>query len=267
MKTQHLLLILLTVLAGTAFAQNKHLTILHTNDVHSNVEPNNKNLGGMVRAATYINEVRAAEKNVLLLSAGDFFQGTPYFNLFYGIVEIELMNAMRYDAACLGNHEFDNGIDSLAKYLGMARFDIVTANYDMSSTPLRHLVKPYIIIEKEGLKIGITGVGTPLDDNSRPGNWAGMRINNPVETANHMAAILKEEEHCDLVICLTHIGYDADIVLAENSRNIDVIIGGHSHTVLKEADVRKNLDGKDVPITQTGKDGLYVGRIDISIAQ
>jgi 5'-nucleotidase len=264
MKKTFLLLILLGWLAAYGFAQSKHITIIHTNDVHSQVEPNKNNVGGMVRMATYINQVRAAEENVLLLSAGDMFQGTPYYNLFFGTVEIEMMNAMGYDFACLGNHEFDNGIDSLVKRLQEAKFEIITANYDVSQTALRQFVKPYAIVEKGGFKIGIVGVGTDLSPVSFNKNWAGIIINDPVETVNAIAKQLKEQ-HCDLIICLSHIGYEEDIVLAENSRNIDLIIGGHSHTFLEKPDVRKNLDGKEVPITQTGGNGKYVGRVDISM--
>jgi 5'-nucleotidase len=262
MKKITLLLLLICWHAASGFAQSKHITILHTNDVHSQVEPNKDNIGGMVRIATYIQQVRATEENVLLLSAGDMFQGTPYYNLFFGAVEIELMNAMGYDFACLGNHEFDNGIDSLVKRLQEANFEIITANYDVSKTALRRLVKPYAIVEKGGFKIGIVGVGTDLAPVSFGKNWEGIVINDPVETANTIAKQLKEQ-HCDLVICLSHIGYEDDIKLAENSRNIDLIIGGHSHTFLEKPDVRKNLDGKDVPITQTGGNGKYIGRIDI----
>ncbi|MDR3133836.1 MAG: metallophosphatase [Prevotellaceae bacterium] len=256
------LLLLIGWYAVSGFAQSKQITIIHTNDVHSQVEPDKNNRGGMVRMATYIQQVRAEEENVLLLSAGDIFQGTPYYNLFFGAVEIELMNAMGYDFACLGNHEFDNGIDSLVKRLQEAKFGIITANYDVSETALRPFVKPYAIVEKGGFKIGIVGVGTDLTPVSFGKNWEGIVISDPVETANAMAKQLKEQ-HCDLVICLSHIGYEEDVKLAENSRNIDLIIGGHSHTFLETPDVRKNLDGKDVPVTQTGGNGKYIGRITV----
>ncbi|MDR3351061.1 MAG: metallophosphatase [Prevotellaceae bacterium] len=262
MKKLSLLLLLICGYAAFGLAQGKHITILHTNDVHSQVEPDKNNMGGMVRMATYIRQVRAAEENVLLLSAGDMFQGTPYYNLFSGAVEIELMNAMGYDLACLGNHEFDNGIDSLVKRLQEAKFKIITANYDVSETALRPLVKPYAILEKGGFKIGVVGVGTDLSPVSFGKNWEGIVISDAVEAANTIAKQLKEQ-HCDLVLCLSHIGYEEDIKLAENSRNIDLIIGGHSHTFLEKPDIRKNLDGKDVPITQTGGNGKYIGRIDI----
>ena len=222
---KYTLLFFLIFCISFCFAQGEtKITILHTNDVHSQVEPTASDKGGMVRAATYIEQVRAEEKNVLLFSAGDFFQGTPYFNLFYGVVEIELMNAMRYDAVCLGNHEFDNGIDSLAKRLQAANFPVVTANYDVSQTPLRDLVKPYIIIEKYGLKIGVFGIGVLLNAFSLDKNWKGMLISEPIETANTVAKTLKENENCDLIICLSHLGYSDDIQLSEHSRNIDIII-------------------------------------------
>ncbi|MDR0666994.1 MAG: metallophosphatase [Prevotellaceae bacterium] len=262
MKKNLLLLLILSAVAPCGWGQTK-LTILHTNDVHSQIEPAPSDSGGMVRAATYINEVRATEKNVLLLSAGDFFQGTPYFNLFFGKIEIELMNAMRYDAACLGNHEFDYGMDTLARRLQEAAFPIVTANYDVSQTPLRGQVKPYVIIERDGIKIGIIGIGVDLTDCSFGHLWRGMQISEPIAVANALAAQLKREEHCRLVVCLSHLGHEDDFRLAETSRDIDLIIGGHTHRRVQE--VRKNRNGRDVPVVQTGKSGLFVGRIEVIV--
>jgi len=266
MKKGLLFFVVILWSVGIGFAQAKQLTILHTNDVHSQIDPANNGEGGIIRAAAYINEVRASEKNVLLLSAGDFFQGTPYFNVFFGKIEIELMNALRYDAACLGNHEFDNGMDSLANRLREAQFPIVVANYDVAQTPLHDKVKPYIIIKKDGLKIGIFGIGTPLKGLVIPRQWGDMQIKDPIETTNTVAKKLREKERCDVVLCLSHLGYNADIVLAESTRYIDVIVGGHSHTTLETADIRKNLDGKDVYITQAGSRGVYVGRVDITVS-
>ncbi|MDR1681349.1 MAG: metallophosphoesterase [Prevotellaceae bacterium] len=260
MKRTILLVWIALAAAPCGWGQTK-LTILHTNDVHSQVEPVPSDSGGIVRAATYINRVRATEAHVLLLSAGDFFQGTPYFNLFFGKIEIELMNAMRYDAACLGNHEFDYGLDTLAQRLREARFPVVAANYDVSRTPLRDRVEPYTIIERGGIKIGVLGIGVELSTCSFGHLWRGMTISDPVAAANTVAKYLKDKEHCRLVICLSHIGHEDDFRLAESSRDIDIIIGAHTHRRLQEW--RKNQDDKEIPIVQAGKSGLFVGRIDV----
>ncbi|MDR2362006.1 MAG: metallophosphatase [Prevotellaceae bacterium] len=261
-RTTLLLLLTLALSPVGGWAQTK-LVILHTNDVHSQVEPAANGLGGMVRMATYVNDIRATEDHVLLLSAGDFFQGTPYFNLFFGRVEIELMNAMRYDAACLGNHEFDYGMDTLAQRLREARFPIVTANYDVSRTPLRDHVEPYTIIDRGGIRIGVIGIGVDLSSCAFDYLWNGMTIADPIATANALAKQLKNEEHCHLVVCLSHIGHEDDFTLAENSSDIDIIIGGHTHHYLQE--VRKNRNGINIPVVQAGKSGLQAGKIEVWI--
>jgi 5'-nucleotidase len=263
MRRTTLLLLLALALSPVAGWGQTKLVILHTNDVHSQVEPTKDDLGGMVRMATYINHIRATEKHVLLLSAGDFFQGTPYFNLFFGRVEIELMNAMHYDAACLGNHEFDYGMDTLAQRLHEARFPILTANYDVSHTPLRNHVKPYTIIQRGDIRIGIIGIGVDLASCAFDHLWDSLAIADPIAAANTWAKQLKNEAHCHLVVCLSHIGHEGDFTLAENSSDIDIIIGGHTHCLLQET--RKNRNGTNIPIVQAGKSGLLIGKIEVWI--
>jgi len=251
------------------------LVILHTNDVHSQMDTEVSGeyarLGGVERRAAYIAEMRKAyPRSLILLDAGDYNQGTPYFNLFGGKLEIELMNAMGYDAAVLGNHEFDNGQHDLVKRLKKAKFATLSANYLYENTPLKRVVKPYTIIKRNGYKIGIIGVTVTLQGVVMASALENLTFQNPVPIVNQLAEMLKKEKKCDLVICLSHLGYDggspqrpSDIYLAEHSRHIDIIIGGHTHTLLTQPDIRKNLDGNEVPIVQAGSRGAYVGRVDL----
>lgn len=264
------------LLSSCAGMGSKELVILHTNDTHSQIETirtgRGKGLGGVDRRAEYIDQVRRDHRNVLLLDAGDWDQGTPYFTVFKGDMEIELMNAMGYDVACLGNHEFDNGQQELARRLAMAEFDVVCANYDFSASPagLDKYVKPYVIINKGGLKIGVFGLLVNIKSVVSAKSRDALVYKDPVEVSNELAKMLKEEQKCDLVIALSHLGYSAynpkaasDINLAQNTRNIDIIVGGHSHTFLKEEKIFQNLDGKDVVVLQAGAQGEYVGRLDL----
>lgn len=252
------------------FAQKK-IVILHTNDTHSRIEPvpltdkSAPDKGGVVRRIGYIEQVRKENKNVLLLDAGDFLQGTPYFNLFKGEVEIKAMNQMRYDAATLGNHEFDYGMETLEKIVRRAKFPIVSSNYDFSHTALKKLVKPYLILRKDGVKIGIIGINVQPKGLIAASNYRGMEFLPPVETANSLAQELKTKKRCDVIICLSHLGYTGEKNLALQSRNIDIIIGGHSHTNMKCPETLKNLDNKDVLVFQTAGRGIFVGRIDMDL--
>ena len=260
---------------GRLSTDQVRLTILHTNDVHSRIDPfptgsgRNSGLGGVARRATLINEIRNREKNVLLLDSGDMLQGTPYFNLFKGKVEFEAMNAMNYDVATIGNHDFDAGIEQLAENTRHASFDLVNANYRFENTPLNHLVKPYTIREYDGLKVGIFGVGIELK-NLVPKDWYGDTVyTDPIHQANVTASYLKKDQKCDYVICLSHLGYQyretkiSDVILSQASRNIDVILGGHTHTFLDIPDVRRNLDGQPIIISQVGWAGIKLGRLDL----
>ena len=250
------------------------LTILHTNDVHSRINPfpmdgsRNQGLGGAARRATLIKQIKREVEHTLLLDAGDIFQGTPYFNFFLGELEFKLMSALEYDAATIGNHDFDAGIDGLAKQLPLANFPLLNANYDFSDTVLNGQIKRYKIFQKGDLKIGVFGLGIELQGLVAAEMYQNTQYLDPLKKGNQIAKLLKEDLQCDLVICLSHLGYKyqydlvSDVVLAENSKNIDLIIGGHTHTFLKTAEAYKNLDQKEVIINQVGWGGMMLGRLD-----
>jgi 5'-nucleotidase len=252
------------------------ISVLHTNDVHSHIDPfpandkRNANRGGIERRATLINQIRQENPNTLLLDAGDMFQGTPYFNYFGGELEFKLMSLMGYDAATIGNHDFDNSIDGLYKQLPHAKFDLLSANYNFKNTVLDSHVKPYKIIYKEGIKIGVFGIGIELEGLVDPRMFKETKYNDPIAVAQDISRILNEEEKCNLVICLSHLGYNyrknpeklSDLKLAEQTKGIDLIIGGHTHTFLKKPTVKKNSIGKNVLINQVGWGGLNLGRVD-----
>jgi len=270
-KTIPYLLLSLFLLSGPALIARERLVILHTNDTHSRIEPlpptdrTAPGMGGVIRRASYINQVRSENEQVLLFDAGDFLQGTPYFNLFKGEVEIKAMNLMHYDAATLGNHEFDYGLATLEKVVRQAAFPIVSSNYDFSGTALAGLVKPYLVLKKGKLRIGVIGIDVQPKGLIAADNYNGMKFLDPEETANNLAEKLRREEKCDLIICLSHLGYSADVRLAESSRNIDLILGGHSHTYLQEPTEQRNRDHRPVMIYQTSGRGAYMGRMDITM--
>ena len=255
---------------------DKKITILHTNDVHSYIDPfpadhpRNPNMGGVARRAALIESIRMEEENVLLLDAGDIFQGTPYFNYYGGELEFKLMSMMHYDAATMGNHDFDNGIDGFYAQLPHAKFEFVSANYDFKNTILNEHVKPFKIFNKGGIKIGVFGLGIELEGLVDKKAYKETVYLDPIEIAQDMTKILKHKEKCDLVICLSHLGYSyknepnkiSDIVLAKKTKDIDLIIGGHTHTFLNKPVIEKNSDGKEVIINQVGCHGINLGRID-----
>ncbi len=274
--------------AGIAFAslggitlqscktQQKHITILHTNDTHSQIEPFDANhhlhasKGGVARRAVMIEQIRKENPNTLLLDAGDIFQGTPYFNYFGGEIEFKLMSMLKYDAATLGNHDFDNSIDGLYKQLPNAQFDFVCANYDFKNTVLDTHVKPYKIFYKEGIKIGVFGLGIELDDLVNPNLYKETKYLDPVEITQDITKELKEKENCDLVICLSHLGYNysknpqriSDLKLAKLTKDIDLIIGGHTHTFLPRPTLVKNSNDENMLVNQVGAYGINLGRVD-----
>lgn len=263
---------------GVLSAQQKEIVILHTNDTHSQIEPNpatasrNPDEGGIVRRAAVIEQIRKESPNVIVVDAGDFVQGSPYYNFFKGEVEVKMMNQIGYNVGTLGNHEFDNGIDELARLLAMAKYPIVCANYDVTGTPLEPYVKPTTVIERAGIKIGFIGIGIDPEGLIAKKNFGGIKYLDPVKTANKYARELKDAG-CDMVVVVSHIGYFADEddkgdrTLAMNSTDIDLIIGGHSHTDLKGCVEVANQNGKPVKITQTGKSGFRVGRVNIEFGK
>lgn len=261
----------------TASAQ-KTLVILQSNDTHSQIYPFSKNLSkksmanlaGYLRRASLINEQRQQAPDLLLFDSGDFSQGSPYYTLFHGDVEVGLMNKMGYDAATIGNHEFDFGLDNMARIFKMANFPIVCANYDFTGTPLEGIVKPYVILKRNGLKIGVFGICPELDGLVSKDRYGDVKYNDPATTAEAMAKKLKEKEKCDLVVCLSHLGWEladhfTDDQLVPATDNIDLVLGGHSHTLLNPAKEVKNAAGKTVTVTQNGKSGIYLTRLDVEL--
>lgn len=271
MKLNYKIQVIISILifSSAVFAGQKvHLVILHTNDTHSQVEPTEKSalktsdMGGYARRMGVIDQIREKEKNVLLVDAGDFSQGTPYFNFYHGRIEVDAMNRMHYDAVTLGNHEFDNGLDTLAVILKKAEFPVISSNYDMSATPLAGEVKPWLILHRAGLKIGIMALDVNPQSLILENNYKGMVFEDPLKKAIEISTFLKKKEKCDLIICLTHLGESEDYKIAPQTRYIDVIIGGHSHSMVTDTHV-KNADGKDMVIAQMGKSGLFLGRVDL----
>lgn len=271
---KHIISVLVSILAASALGFSQDLVILHVNDTHSHEEPlrdggTQGGMGGVIERAAYVDSVRTAvgKKNVLLLHAGDFSQGTSYFTELGGDIEIDLINAMKYDVVTLGNHEFDNGIDELARRLDNLKCPVVCANYDFSKLVLGKYVKPYTIVRKGGMKIGVIGLLTDVTRVVKRSIADKMKRFDDIEVANKWADYLKNEEHCDMVIALTHIGFDSvgmnDPALVAGTRNIDLVVGGHSHTFLTDAEYRANLDGRLVPIVQDGCWGLFVGQVDV----
>ncbi len=272
-----LFIIMIMAFAMEASAKGKRIVILHTNDTHSCVYPLNSNLadtmlagrGGFVRRAVMVKAERKKNPALLLLDSGDFSQGSSYYTLFKGDVEVGLMNMMGYDAAAIGNHEFDFGLDNMARLFKKAEFPIVCANYDFTGTVLEGVVKPYTIIKRDGVKIGVFGLSPRLDGLVLAELCAGVRYNDPVKAANDVARLLKEKEKCDIVVCLSHLGWDIlgtdDTEMMPLTRNIDIVLGGHSHTYFEQMEYVDNLDGKPVPNDQNGKHGIYVGRIVVDL--
>ena len=266
MKNLSLYIVLCPFVLLMACTPQDHLTILHTNDTHSQVEPKANGKGGYARRMGLINEERKADQYLLLVDAGDFCQGTPYFNFYPGRVELNAMNRMRYDAATLGNHEFDNGLDTLAAVLQTANFPVVCANYDFTGTALEQVIKPFTIIRKGNLKIGIFGLGCEPKGLISDKNFLPAQYMEPYPIAQHMADTLRAQ-NCDIVVCLSHMGTFGkapedvcDTALVSHTRGIDVVIGGHTHQLYDHLRVA-NLDGDSIPVCQMGKSGENLGKI------
>ena len=258
-------------------AQDKQLLILHTNDTHSCILPLKETLadttiagrGGYLRRVALVKEERTRDPELLLLDSGDFSQGSPYYTLFKGDVEIDLMNQMHYDAATIGNHEFDFDMENLARIFRRANFPIVCANYDFTGTPCEGIVKPYVILKRKGVKIGVFGLAPELDGLVEKKSCEGVRFLNPIEVANRVAKELKEDKKCDLVICLSHLGWTddpyGDKAMMAQTRNIDLVLGGHSHSYLENLEWVQNLDGKMIGNDQNGKHAVWVGRLVLDL--
>ena len=257
--------------------RKKRLVILHTNDTHSTIEPfpskHSKfpNMGGVSKRHTILQKIRSEEEHVLLLDAGDIFQGTPYFNTFNGELEMKLMSLLEYDAATMGNHDFDIGLEGFLNAQQFANFPFLCANYDFSETILSGKTKAYHIFHKAGIKIGVFGIGIALKGLVPMDKYGNTRYLDPISSANKIASELKSKS-CDLVICLSHLGFEyenkninSDRKLAAETQNIDIILGGHTHTFFDKPLVLKNSKNKDVLVNQVGWGGVYLGRIDIDV--
>ncbi len=259
-------------------AKKEELIILHTNDVHSHIHPFSADhpryagQGGVIKRANLIDTYRKAHKNVLLLDAGDMFQGTPFFNFYGGELEMKLMSQMNYDAVTLGNHDFDAGVDGLLKAMKHSKFPILNANY-VFENPLNERVSPYKVFRKGKIKVGVLGVGIELDGLVDPTLCKGVNYTDPISSANKTATILKESLKCDYVVCLSHLGLKykeekiSDILLARSSKNIDLIIGGHTHSFLDEPLKEMNEAGEPVLISQAAWAGLRLGIVKVTLTQ
>jgi 5'-nucleotidase len=276
MKKQ-LSIIFFLLLTIAAAAQKNEITILHTSDTHSCIYPLNPNLadtavagrGGFLRRIAMLKEERMKDADLLLLDCGDFSQGSPYYTLFKGDVEVKLMNRMKYDAATIGNHEFDFGLENMARIFREAQFPIVCSNYDFTGTPVEGLTKPYIILNRKGVKIGIFGVCPEMKGLVDERKCEGVKYLDPKAVAKQMAEKLRKEEKCDIVVCLSHLGWqiggDDDNAMIAASKDIDIVLGGHSHTYLKQLGYVNDADGKAVPVDHNGKNAIFVGKIKIQL--
>ena len=269
----------LCLVAPDSAQKTKQLVILQTSDTHSRIEPIAVNaadryagMGGTVRRATFIKEARKINPNLLLFDCGDISQGTPYYNLFQGEVEVKMINLMGYDSMTIGSHEFDLCLENMARLFRMANFPVVCSNYDVTGTVLEGLVKPYTTFNRNGLKIGVFGLAPKMEGLVQADKCEGVVYNDPIEVAQKMADLLKNEEGCDVVICLSHLGYQlknasCDEELAQKTNHIDAILGGHTHSFMKEPAVYLNKDGQNVPVMHTGKSGIYVGMLKLTLAE
>jgi 5'-nucleotidase len=254
------------------------ITILHTNDQHSQIDPlpaNDRNAGkgGVARRGTLVKRIRQENPNTLLVDAGDSFQGTPYFNLYKGVVEYKAMSAVGYDVVTLGNHDFDNGIEGLAEAMKSATFEFVSANYDLTGTIIANRVKPYVVRQLGGVRVGLFGLGIKLEGLNPPESFKGLKYLDPVRMARGTVRLLRTQEKCAMVVCLSHLGYypqpkgddlgDSQVVAQVDG--IDFIASGHTHTFMKQPVLAKQPSGKETVIFQVGKSGIYLGRVDFTV--
>jgi len=266
-------LMMMVSLAGEA-KKHKQLVILHTNDTHSAILPINSQLpdtmkagrGGFLRRIAMLKEERKKNPDLLYFDSGDFFQGSAYFTMFKGEVEVGLMNQMGIDASTIGNHEFDFGLENMATMFKKANFPILCANYDFTGTVMEGVTKPYIIIKRKGLKIGVFAVCPKLKGLVSDKNCPGVAYLDPAKVALETATMLKEQQKCDMVICISHLGWnsnrgDDDQYMISRSRNIDLVLGGHTHTYMPTLEYWTNMDGKPIPVDQNGKSAIFVGRM------
>ena len=267
------LVIIISFLSSIAVGAQKTLTILHTNDTHSTILPLNPNLadtllanrGGYLRRIAMLKEERQKDPDLLLFDSGDFSQGSAFYSLYQGDVEVGLMNQMRYDAVTIGNHEFDFGLENMTRIFKLAKFPIVCSNYDFADTELKDIVKPYIVLKRKGIKIGVFALCPPLEGLVFTKNYGPLRFLDPVEVTNQMVDILRRQKKCDYVICISHLGWERseypDEQFLKQTRGVDLVLGGHTHTYFTELQYVKNADGIAVPVDQNGKHAAFVGKL------
>jgi len=281
MKPRYFIFLALSIMlisVNTQAKKHKQLVVLHTNDTHSQIVPFSSQLpdtikagrGGFLRRIVLLQEERAKDPELLYFDSGDFCQGSAYFTMFKGEVEVGLMNQMGIDAATIGNHEFDFGLENMARLFRLANFPIVCANYDFTGTPCEGLVKPYIILKRKGIKIGVFGVAPKLAGLVSTHNFSGVKYLDPGQVAEETATLLKQKEHCDVVICISHLGWNSDRdeddqYMIARSRNIDLVLGGHTHTYFQKLEYLDDLDGHRVAIDQNGKGACFIGRMVIDL--
>lgn len=270
--------LLLVVVCGSAKGTKK-ITVLHTSDTHSCILPLNKSLadtlladrGGFLRRIAMLKQERQKEPNLLLFDCGDFSQGSSYYTMFKGDVEVELMNRMHYDAATIGNHEFDFGLDNMIRLFKMAEFPIVCSNYDFGDTELKDIVKPYIVLKRQGVKIGVFALCPPLEGLVSAKNYGPLKFLDPVEVTTRMVDVLRRQENCDVVICLSHLGWEVseypDDKFISQTSGIDLVLGGHSHTYLKTLGYVTDKEGRQVPVDHEGKHAVFVGKMQLTLTR
>lgn len=271
------LFIFLVLAVSVASVAQKQIVILHTNDTHSTIEPVSQyskvkeaaGKAGCVRRATMVKQLREQNPDILLFDSGDFSQGSTYYTMYKGEVEVGLMNIMGYNAATLGNHEFDFGLDNLAKLARQASFPIVCSNCDFTGTPCQDVIKRYCVIERNGLRIGVFGLSPKIEGLIMKENIVGVKYIDPIEATKEVVTLLRGKEHCDIVICLSHLGWGLapefidDQLLISSTSGIDLVLGGHSHTYMREMEWVDNAEGMPVPVNQNGKHGAFVGKITL----
>ena len=271
--------ILLTLMPTEAQGKKpKQLVILHTNDTHSTIFPVNEQLpdtmkagrGGFLRRLAMLKEERQKHPDLLYFDSGDFCQGSAYYTMFKGDVEVGLMNQMGIDASTIGNHEFDFGLENMARIFKMANFPILCTNYDFTGTVMEGVCKPWIIIHRNGVKIGVFALCPKLSGLVSSKNCQGVKYLDPAKVALETATMLKEKQKCDMVICISHLGWENyraedDLYMIKNSRNIDLVLGGHTHTFMPTLEYEKNMDGKPVPVDQNGKHAIFVGKLVVNL--
>jgi len=281
MKARYFFVLLMTLVAlGSQAQKHKQLVILHTNDTHSTILPVSSQLpdtmkagrGGFLRRIAMLKEERQKHPDLLYFDSGDFFQGSAYFTMFKGDVEVGLMNQMGLDATTIGNHEFDFGLENMARVFKMANFPVVCSNYDFTGTVMEGVTRPWIVIRRAGLKIGVLAVCPKMKGLVSDKNCVGVKYLDPGRVALETATMLKEQQKCDLVVCISHLGWSSnrgedDQYMISHSRNIDIVLGGHTHTYMPTLEHWQNLDGRSIPVDQNGKHAIFVGKLVVDMVK